>query len=577
MWLLSPEQVVRLAGLQRRRDLQAIGDSLGGAFPEARTRLGERWNEVVEHGVSRAATYGLVHMLCAARFLASWIACGAGFETRQPWAVGILTDAKRSQGAKAYQLCVGVLEQLRSSAQPGQPTASDFAHALRQLDGHLADAGTLASLLPRERIRLGEACDVDAVELRLVDSAWRQHYTAQGGPWRREACAPEVDSVSLAHDPLAEDVPSLPEQVTLLTGSPSGGALARLRVRVNAGHRCDPRLHPLLECVQPAGVRSLRGDAASDATLAVYAEAADDGSAAHIGEEDSPRFELLTIGSCGVRARGMPIGGLSTLLAAYGARQHLIAWRREPAPAWELPGGAPPPVAAPRCRREVDGEVVDSSAWVRGFQDLDARLQQGVARLLTAWERESGVTQGKLAIETALLVGTAGITWGWAEGPRGIAAPPYMRLESLFELVACRLGLRFSGILALEGAHSEVELSTDGSASLSGAWQRGFDEAALFSAAAGLQVAVHQAFEFRARPLAHADLAVLGACGPLRGAISGAVGLEQRPDGPGLRWFVRLRVDAVVAQISIRDPLLGVQYVQQPLLPPQVLVEWSQA
>ena len=70
---------------------------------------------------------------------------------------------------------------------------------------------------------------------------------------------------------------------------------------------------------------------------------------------------------------------------------------------------------------------------------------------------------------------------------------------------------------------------------------------------------------------------MLGSCGPVRGAISGAVGLEQRPDGPGLRWFVRLNVEPVVAQLRIFDPLLGVQFVQQPLLPAQPLVDWSQA
>ena len=61
----------------------------------------------------------------------------------------------------------------------------------------------------------------------------------------------------------------------------------------------------------------------------------------------------------------------------------------------------------------------------------------------------------------------------------------------------------------------------------------------------------------------------------LQGAIGGTVGLEQRPDGPGLRWFVRLNVEPVVAQLRICDPLLGVQFLRQPLLPAQALVDWS--
>jgi hypothetical protein len=231
----------------------------------------------------------------------------------------------------------------------------------------------------------------------------------------------------------------------------------------------------------------------------------------------------------------------------------------------------------PASRRERDGELVDSSAWVRGFQNLDAQLQAGVARLLTAWERESGVSDGKLEVDAALLVGSSGITWGWAEGRHGIAAAPYMRLEGLSELVACRLSLRFAGSLARAGSRSLLTLATDGSASLAGPWQRGPDDAALFVVAATLRRPVSQQFELTVQSLADPGLATLATCGPVRGTISGAVGLEQRSDGPGLRWFVRLNVEPVVAQLRIFDPLLGVQLVQQPLLPAQPLVDWSQA
>jgi hypothetical protein len=595
MWLLSTEQVARLVMLQKQRDLQRIGDALAGAFPDASTRLGERWPEFIEHGAARAAVYGLDHLLCVARFVASWIVSGAEFESRQPWALAILNDSKRSQGAKAFQLSIRVQEQLRSEPQANQPTATDYAQVLRQLDDQLASAGTLATLLPRERIRLGAACDIDAIDLRLVESHWRQHYTAQGGPWRREACAPQAASVTLVHDALADSLPRMPTQISLLsraagtsasatasaTAAAAAGASAqapaKLRVRVRAEHRCDALLHPLLQCLGPVAQRSLRGDSAADVTLAVYAVAAfEPGTEPHMGEESSPQFSSLTAASCGLRARGVPIGELSTLLAAYDATQHLIAWRREPSAAWQLPAEAAPEVVVARCRSERDGEVCDASAWQRGFADLDTQLRNGVARLLTAWERESGVADGKLAIDAALLVGSAGITWGWAEGPLGIAAPPHMRMEGLLDLVACRLNLRFTGTLARAGSCSVLALSTAGSAPLSGPWQRGADEA-LFAVAGKLQVQVRQTFDLSVRSLADAGLGVLAAAGPPQGVISGAVGLEQRPDGPGLRWFVRLNVEPVVAQLRLSDPLLGVQVLRQPLLPAQALVDWSLA
>lgn len=575
MWLLSPEQATQLTALQRRRDLLRVGESLSSAFPEARGRLGERWNEFVEHGALRAAAYGLDRLLCVTRYLASWVACGTEFESRQPWAAAILTDSKRSQGAKAYQLCVGVLERLHSVPQTGQPRADDFKQALQQIDDQLATDGVLASLLLHERIRLGAACDIDAVELGLIDAQWRQHYTALGGPWRREPCAPQAASVTLVHDALGDAAPRLPEQITLLSAPASGGAAAKLRVRVRAEHRCDRLLHPLLQCMGPSAARTLRGDVAGDTTFSVHADATAE-ALPHMGEEDSPQISILSAASCGLRARGVPIGELSTRLAAYDAAQHLIAWRREPAPAWQLPVDAPPAIAAARCRRERDGQLADSSAWPLGFHDLDLQLQQGAARLCNAWERESGVSDGQLAIDAALLVGSAGITWGWAEGPQGIAAPPYMRLEGLFDLVACRLDLRFTGNLARADSRSILDLSTSGSAGLRASWQRGPQEP-LFVAATKVQVPVRQHFELKVLSLADAGLAMLACCGPVQGAISGAIGLEQRPDGPGLRWFVRLNVEAVVAQMRVSDPLLGVHFFQQLLLPAQVLVDWSQA
>ncbi len=579
MWRLSQEQTQRLSTLQRQRDLQRLATVLASALPSARERLGARFDEFVAHGATRAAACGLTHMVCVTRYLASWAVCGADFDTRQPWAAAILTDDKRHEGAKAYQLCVRVQEQLHSTPQTGQPAAAEFAQAVRHIDQQLARAGKLASLLPREPIQLGAACDVDAVELRLVDQAWRQHYTAVGGPWRREACAPQAASVMLVQDALADTAPQLPTQITLLSRAAYGDAAARLRVRVKATHRCDGEWHPLLQCQGPTGARALRGDMAGDATFSVQAQAvaADAGTLAHIGEEDSAQFSVLTVASCGLRARGQPIAGISTLLAAYDATQHLIAWRREPGPGWLLPVETAPAAVPARCRREADGQLVDATAWPRGFQALDAQLQQGLARLCTAWERESGVSDGKLAVEAAVLVGSAGITWGWAEKPEGIGVPPYMRLEGLFDLIACRLALRFTGTLARAGSRSVLSLSTDTSVPLAGAWQRGPEDAALFSVAATLQASVRQSFVLTVQPLADTGLAVLGGHALLRGAISGAVGLEQRPDGPGLRWFVRLNVEPVVAQLRVIDPLLGVQLLQQPLLPAQALVEWSQA
>jgi hypothetical protein len=385
--------------------------------------------------------------------------------------------------------------------------------------------------------------------------------------------------VVVVHDAVADAAPRLPDQVTLLSLPVGAPAAAKLRVRVKSEHRCDSALHPTVQWMDHCGPRSLQGDMAADTTFTVHAPMNDGdvGMLRCIGEEDSPQYSMLTVSSCGLRARGVPICELSTKVAAYDAAQHLIAWRREPAPAWQLPADAAPAIAGARCRREFDGQVIDHSAWVDGFKALDTQLQQGLERLLTGWERESGVSDGKLVADAALLVGSAGVTWGWAEGPSGISAKPYMRLEMLLDLIACRLNLHFAGTYMRDGSRSLLALSTDGSTALSGAWQRGPDDTALFAFASKLQRPVRQLFELTVQPMADAGLAFLSSGGLLKGAISGAVGLEQRPDGPGLRWFVRLKVEPVVAPLRLIDPLLGVQVFQQSLLPAQILVDWSQA
>jgi hypothetical protein len=94
---------------------------LAGTFPEVRARLGERWAVVdAAHRAQRPT-------VCRAawRALAGWVACGAWFETRQPWAAAILTDAKRGQGAKAYPV-VRVLERAHCAAG-GAACSREFA------------------------------------------------------------------------------------------------------------------------------------------------------------------------------------------------------------------------------------------------------------------------------------------------------------------------------------------------------------------------------------------------------------------------------------------------------------------
>ena len=578
LWQLGPEQTKGLAAIARARDLVRLGQALTAAFPGLRERLGERMGELVALAAQRGSAQGLTHLLCLARYLACWVALGAEFETRQPWAATILGDAVRHQGAKAYQLCVRVAEQLRSAPQQAQIGTADFMQALQQLDAALVAAGTLGSLLPRQRIQLGSACDLDAVELRLIESGWRLHYTAQGGPWRRAPCAPPLDSVTVMHQAGGESAPVLPPQITLLSPALGADSVARLRVRVKAEHRCDATLHPLVQLYGRQGLHELRGDDAAQASFALQAAVPE--RVPPIGEELTPELWPLAMASCGIRGSGVATTELATRLAVYPAHQYLLAWRREPTqplqwPASETAAAAAPPL--PRCRLERDGRLLDAAAWQQGLQALDVKLRQGLARLFTAWERESGVSAGQMSADAAVLCGAAGITWGWEEGPAGIADLPYLRIEALFDLIACRINVRLSGRLARSGTHSQLTLTTAGEVPLQCAWQRGAAEEDLAAAAQPLQVPVRQGFALAVQPLADPQLALLSAASAVRGALVGAVGLEPRPDGPGLRWFARLSIEPVSVALRVADPLLGEQRHTQALLPAFKLVDWSLA
>ncbi|MGS0756582.1 hypothetical protein ACVBEH_19255, partial [Roseateles sp. GG27B] len=403
MLQLNVAQVQALQAIILQRDVQRMGDALALAFPAVVTRLGERFAALIQHGVQRAAALELTHGLCVARYLACWFVLGAEFESKPgfAWAQMILGDARRAQGAKVFQLCRRTretLNQANSQAAPasGQIGGADFDTALALLDQGLMDSGTLGALSPGGRIQLGEACDIDALDLALVLSpgtaAWRLRYTASQGQWQRLPCAPEPARITLNASQVSSAVPAstLPAQITVLS-HPVGQQAAQLKLRLRAGSCCDTQTHPLVSLNSPQGLSDWRGLQTRDILFSLPAqpEAAASGLSLlpAIAVEVSPQLNLLSLSSCGLRDAGQSFGDLSTQLAVYPAEQHLLAWRRTSSAAlsWPEPtaGQASPPAA--RCRLERDGLPLDSSRWQAGLEDLDRQLAEGLAKLLTAW------------------------------------------------------------------------------------------------------------------------------------------------------------------------------------------------
>lgn len=478
----------------------------------------------------------------------------------------------------------------QNAGAPGGMTAAAFAQALAGLDAELSSRGDLGSLLQGKTLRLGQACDIDAVDLRVVDTGSAQAYRIEQGQWRRlPDLSPRTPITLKAGAESPPDMPSdasasgpvngLPEALHLMATA-EGGTLAQLRLRLQAATTCDPAVHALVSLNSPQAQREWRGDAVHDLRLNLYAPAPAhtpaDALQLVIAAEGGPLDSLLSLGACGLRDSGQSLGTLGTRLSVYPGQQHLMVWRREAGPPMTWPdSGTEPTASAARVRIERDGVTLDASRWQQGLEALDRQLGVGLRRLATAWERESGVSGGRVQAEPRLLAGTAALTWGWAEGPKGMLSPPYYRLAGQMDLMACQLDLRFSGSLAFQGSLSKLSLTCAAAEPLKAVWERRAIDADPLQALQSAQCSFRQPFVLALDVVAQPEAAVLGVAGPVLGALVGSCGLRPRADGAGLQWFATLAVEPVSVRLHWHDPLLGQQEFVQALLPAVQLVDWS--
>ena len=576
MLRLNPEQQKALEALALKRDLHRVGAALGLAFPEVDARLGERKAALLQLGWEKAQALDLRHGLAFARYLAAWIVFGAEFETKPgfEWAKALLSQPERKEGLRIFQLGRRAREELqRRNARPGSglPSVADFDAALALLDGKLAKQGRMGSLLKRERLKLGSACDIDAVDLTLVNQAWRQHYALAQGQWRRLPTALDPDKMRVLS---MQGQSQLPAQLNLL--SQAQGGMARLRLRCRAAHVCDPATHPLVNFNGSHGQYDRRGPLTQDLQLVLPCEVVPPPEPA-MAAETGATISRLAMGGCGLRDSGAPMGEQSVLLAVYSAEQLMLAWRREKVQPFTLPADPMPVAAEPRARMERDGQVLDARRWQTGLAELDAQLAQNLARLLTTWEREAGVVDGQLHAEPAVLAGATGLCWGWAEGPEGMSAPPYMRVQALVDLLAWQLNLTLSGRLELEGSQTRLTLQCLGQEKLKLEWLRSAEQADIAAALKPLQLEFQHPFQLSLQTLASPELATLHLLKPVAGALVGRIGLRPSNLGSGLQWFVEIKTEPVKAVYRLHDPVLGQQDIEKTLLPPQTLLDWSLA
>jgi hypothetical protein len=595
---LNAQQAQRLHDLKRQRDIASLSQALARCFPDVASRLADRYALLMQHGLQRATARGLTHALCAARYLACWFALGAEFENKPAyaWARDILDAPARPQGVKVFQLCRRTGEELAALAQRPHPVAgampvTTFTEALRALDAELMDAGVIGALVPGARVQLGEPCDLDAVDVRLAEPWGLQQYVLESNQWRRlpVTAAPQGVTVT-AQDgmhPAAASAPAQGDGVPAaglpplhLLSTSTGGALATLRIRTKAEHCCDVNVHPLVTLDGPTGRREWRGRLASDIQVGMPAAAAPpptgEGLQPVIGAETPALYSLLSLNGCGLRSAGRPLGTLQSTVAVLPSEQHLMAWHREPGAPVCIPDTSPGH-ATRGCsvRLERDGVALEATRWRLGLEDLDAQMQRALSRLATAWERESGVTEGRLEAQPQLLSGDAAVTWGWSQGREGVTSPPFLRVAGSVDLVACALNLRLSGHLLLHGSRSRLRLHLGACERLQASWDRRAGDTDLPSVLAAASTSFRQPLVLAVEVLAGEELAVADVVAPVTGALVGSCGLKPRPDGLGLQWFAKIALEAVGVVLSVHDPLLGQREVVRPLLPAMTLIDWS--
>ena len=584
---LNAEQAASLQALKLERDIARLSQALAKAFPDIPGRVGERYGQLIRHGLQRATHHGLTHALCVARYLACWFALGAEFESRpaHAWAQDILGDLRRAQGAKAFQLCRRSSEALSRMAAPGTATQgamspAAFEQAIAALDTALMDAGLVGSLIPSGRVQLGEACDVDALDVRTVEPWELQRYRLHEGVWRRLPVAPERAAVTIAAESDGERA-GLPASLYVLGPSDQRG-MARLRVRTRAANCCDFEVHPCVVFQGPQGVEEWRGRLAGDVQVGLPAEAGTpppgDGPQPPIAAPAEPAYGRLSVESCGIRSSGAPLGNVAAQVVVHASDQWLMLWQREPGPPLAWPDGPAPESVVPPVRVHVerDGVSWEATRWRLGLEALDRELLRNLGRLAVAWERESGVAQGRLEAQPVVLGGQATLTWGWAEGLPGLTAAPFFRTAGALDLTACQLDLRFTGNLQLEGSVSRLVLQCVAADRLQSSWDRqAADSGDPRAPLAAAQVQFRQPFVLGVESIAWDGLGVATAAAPVSGAIAGACGLRPRVGGAGWQWFAQLRVEPVQAVLQVHDPILGQRELVRPLLPAMTLLDWS--
>lgn len=547
-----------------------LRDHLQPHWPAMVQRLGARWTAFEGTVRERAARHGIVGEAALARYAGLCLSFGPGFEDRpeHEWALALLADERLGEWVKLHQ---AVLRAVDTLTRPGEGDAQALARADAALVDQLVnEAGVDADLPPRlPRV----ACDLEALDLRLLPADWRQHYQRAEGRWQRVPAPPPASLRVDAQRPL-------PQPLHLLSHAPGEGPAALLQLRQIVHGGCSGGHHPAVRWLDARGVQQWQGHEAKAVSWPVNAMAqppAPNGFGSALVEETSPTVHLLEVHNCGLRDQGRPLGAQQAAVWAWPAHQWLMAWQRQPTLAWAWPQAAhaAPPAAASatRVRLERDGLPVAAPAWRHGFdEELPAALRRGLDTLFQHWQQ--AVQSPSMQCEAAPLAGHAVLAWGWCEAAGGLAERPLMRLLGELDLHST-LQLSLLGEVDVAGSRTQLRLQAQGSGVLTRQLERVQAQPPLLDTLLPATVQWRCPFTVDFDPIAQALPVVCAQAGPCSGALVGEAGLRPRSGGSGWQWFLRLNLEPVMLPMLLHDPVLGQQRRNLALLPGMTLLDWS--
>ena len=544
-------------------------------WTELFARLGERSAQYLNAARRKAALHGIVEEAAVSRYVNLCCALGPNFEDKaeNEWALAVLSDARLETWVKLHQLAVNCGALLERRPAEGSLAAARFRAAdaalLDYFDAQLQ--GERSDAVPWSRV----ACDLDAMDIRLLEFEWRSEYRSVQGEWQRVGVAPASTSIRLGPGQ------PVPAQISVLSHAGSPDPLVRMQVRLLMHAQCDQDRHPVLTFAGSHGMSRWHGHLARSVSWHVAcnpAQVPPQGLGVVMLEETVPNTSLLQVSHCGLRDQGVPTGPVQSYVWAYAAHQYLLAFDRK-APAelcWPLQGerSRASELSTTRIRLERDGSSLKSDAWTLGLQqDLDRALVGGLDKLFEAWKLAT--KNARMRVTPGLLCGSAALTWGWREGAQGLSASPIMRVAGEFALTHA-MDLELTGEIEFRGTRSLVRLRVGGECANSRSFERDSAQSTLYEYLSAMVTRWQWKFQLEFDPIAVDDAALWHSAGPCTGTLSGEFGLRPRlAGGGGWQWYARCKADPVSLPLCLHDAVLGQTHTTIDLLPAVVLLDWS--